>query len=253
MLSLFAHYFTVFVYQPFFNILIAIYYILDQATAGEGDMGITVIIFAVVVRIILLPMSLSGDKSAAEKRAISETIHHINKTYAHDPERKKKERRRVMKSNPVALISEGFSVLVQLVIVLMLYRIFKTGLEGADMHLLYSFMPDIKQPVNMLFLGQYDLSRPSMTLNFIQSFLIFILESFSMLFSPYPVSRRDFISLGLAMPFVSFFIFLGLPAGKKVFIITTLIFSICLLLIKQLVFWYDLVTSRAAKTAPDAS
>ena len=120
---------------------------------------------------------------------------------------------------------------IQILIALMLWRMFKTGLEGADLHLIYDFTPVGKLPFNLMFLGKFDLSQPSFVLNIIQSFLIFLLETISIITSPYPVSRDDVIRLQLILPVVSFLIFMNLPAGKKLFVITTLIFSIILTIV----------------------
>ena len=50
----------------------------------------------------------------------------------------------MMHGNPGPVISETINITIQVIIILMLYRIFKTGLEGADLHLLYPFMPEVK-------------------------------------------------------------------------------------------------------------
>lgn len=230
--------FATYIYQPFLNILVGIYWLLGQVTGGKPDMGVAVIIFAILIRVLLLPLTLSADRSEKEKRQIVKRIDKIQAQYKNDPENLKKETKKILKSNPGTLISEGITLTIQIIIILMLYRIFKTGLEGADLHLLYSFLPSIDTPINLMFLNQYDLSIPNTFLNLIQSGLIFVFEALQMLFSPIKSSRKDFLSLGLFLPIVSFIIFAMLPAGKKVFIITSIIFSIFLLVIKQIVFWY---------------
>lgn len=243
-----AQIFTIYIYQPFFNILVGIYWLLSQINPVP-DMGIAVIIFAVIVRIIMLPLTLAGDRSEAEKIAIAEKIRVIKKEFSHDPVRRKAEEKKVLKSNPAALISEAITIVIQLIIILMLYRIFKTGLEGADFHLLYDFMPNIPQPINLTFLGKYDLSHSNVTLNILQSLAIFTYEGLHMLLSPHPPSRKEFISVGLILPVASYLIFALLPAGKKLFIITTLVFSIALLLVKQVLFWYHTYLSPASREA----
>lgn len=248
-MQIISHYFTLFIYQPFFNILIFLYWLVGQVSGGVPDMGVAVIIFAVVVRLIMLPLTLHGDKSAAEKRAISLQIKQLKKIYFHDPVKLKQERRRIMRSNPGAIVSETITIAVQFIIILMLYRIFTTGLEGADLHLLYSFAPKVEQPINLMFLGRFDLSHTNLTLNIIQSLFIFTIEALSIILSPHLTTKRDFIYLCLILPAVSFLIFMGLPAGKKVFIITTLSFSILVMIIKQLVFWYHILTGKVEKIA----
>jgi len=237
--------FTLYIYQPFFNILVGIYWLLSRVYS-EPDMGVAVIIFALIVRLIMLPLTLAGDRSEKEKRAIAGKIKSLQKEFAHDPVRFKEEQKKVFRNNPAALISETITITIQVIIVLMLYRIFKTGLEGADLHLLYDFMPNIPQPINLMFMGKYDLSHPNVTLNIVQSLVIFTYEGLHMLLSPYPTSRKEFISVGLIMPVASYLIFALLPAGKKLFIITTILFSTMLLLVKQVLFWYHTYLSPAS-------
>jgi membrane protein insertase Oxa1/YidC/SpoIIIJ len=234
--------FVTYIYQPFFNILVFIYWFLSQS--GIPDMGLAVIIFALVVQIILLPLTLSADRSEKEKAAIASKIKEIEKKYKADPVRLRAETKAIMRSNPGAVIGETINIIIQVIIILMLYRIFKTGLEGADLPLLYSFMPEIKTPINLIFLGKFDLSQTNNTLNLVQSFLIFTIEALHMLFSPDATSRRDFLSLAIFLPITAFIIFMFLPAGKKLFIITSLLFSIFVLLIKQALFWYHTLTGE---------
>jgi hypothetical protein len=125
-------------------------------------------------------------------------------------------------------VAELISLSIQVVIALMLYKIFTTGLVGDDIHLIYPFMPKIDLPFNMLFLGRFDLAHTSFTLNFIQSILILILETISLYTSPFYVSRNEVVRMQLILPTVSFLIFMGLPAGKKLFVITSLVVSILL-------------------------
>ena len=85
-----------------------------------------------------------------------------------------------------------------------------------------------------MFLGKYSLNEPHWQLNIIQSGLIFILETLSVLTSPFPTSRAEVIRMQLTLPIISYLIFSQLPAGKKLFVIVTLIFSIVLTIVKFL-------------------
>ena len=114
----------------------------------------------------------------------------------------------------------------------MLWRIFAKGLPGADLHLLYDFMPDVPQPYNLNFLGLYDLTHPNLKLNLLQSVVIFAVEALTLLSSPFPVTRGEVIRLQFVLPLTSFLIFSQLPAGKKLFVITTLLFSFCFKLLR---------------------
>lgn len=240
--------FVQFFYRPFFNLLVAIYWLMDQATGGKADMGIAVILFTIAFRVLWLPISLSSDRSEKERWEIADKVKQIRKNYRNDPVGEKQATKALLRSNRGVMIASGFNIGLQVMIALMLYRIFATGLGGADFHLLYSFMPKIEKPFNLLFLGQYDLSHPNMTLNMIQSLTILIAELLTNLISPFPATRKD-VTTALALPAISFLIFANLPAGKKLFIITTLCFSILLMLVKQIVFVYHSLSGKFEKLA----
>lgn len=224
--------FILFIYQPFLNLLVFIYWLLGLGSQGQPDMGVAVIILSVIIRVLLLPMSLAGSRSEPRKREIADQVHKLREMYSSDPVKFKQEKKKLFKKSTPVVIGEMISLVVQVVTALMLWKIFATGLKGADLHLLYPFMPDVETPFNLMFLNAYDLTHTSFLLNFIQSLLIFILETLSLYTSPYPTSRSEVVRLQLILPAVSFLIFMGLPAGKKLFVITALCFSIVLTIVK---------------------
>lgn len=224
--------FTLLIYQPFLNVLVFTYWILDKITGGSPDMGIAVIIFTLIVRFLLLPLSLKGHRTEADRRKIMADLDQLRKDYHGDHIGFEKARKELLQKNNQVLYGEFISLTIQVILALMLWKMFKTGLEGADLHLLYPFMPDIETPYNLMFLGKYDLSKPNLTLNVVQSGLIFVLETLSTYYSRYRVTRAEVVRLQLVLPVVAFLLFVGLPAGKKLFVITTLAFSIVLTLIR---------------------
>lgn len=219
------HYFELFIYQPFFNLLVFFYWGLEFITQGNADMGIAVILLTIVVRVLLLPLSLAEQRSEKERKEITEQMRQIEEMYKTDPIGKEKAKKAVIKTNKRILIAELINLIIQVMVALMLWRMFKTGLTGQDIHFLYPFMPDVEQPFNLVFLGKYDLTHASLTLNLIQTLCIFVLESLLIFGSEDEISKKQFVRLQFVLPIISFFIFLFLPAGKKLFVITTLIFS----------------------------
>lgn len=229
------HLFQVFIYQPFLNLLVFIYWLLDLIPGTVADMGIAVVIFTVIIRILMLPLSLRAIRGEKERRQIAEEIHRVEEQYKHDPIRSRDEVKKTFRTNRSVVISELLSLFIQVMISLMLWRIFGQGLPGADLHLIYPWMPEVDFPFNLMFLGRYDLSHPDWHLNLVQSILIFILETLSLYVTPFPVTRGEVVRLQLIMPVISFVIFSQLPAGKKLFVITTLSFSIMLTLGRAIV------------------
>lgn len=231
--------FITLIYQPFLNVLVFFYWMLGLVTDGKPDMGVAVILLTLVVRFLLLPLSLSGDKSEPERRAIAAKVRELELTFSQDPVRLRAEKRKFLRSSRKVLIAEIINLFIQVGIALMLWKIFGTGLSGEDLHLIYPFMPDVETPFNLKFLGIYDLTHSNLTLNILQTFLIFVVETLSVFTSPYPVSKNEVVRLQLVLPFVSFIIFATLPAGKKLFVITSLLFSIVLIVIKAVLYKFQ--------------
>jgi len=226
--------FTTLIYQPFLNILLFFYWLLGLFTQGQPDMGIAVILLTLIIRGLLLPISLSGERTEEERREIARQLHELEEKYREDPQRFQRERKKVFRQKRSVLAGELFSLVIQVMIALMLWRMFGTGLKGGDYNLIYPFMPTIETPFNLEFLGRFDLGRPSLILNAILAFLIFAFETVSVLTSPYPPSRGEVVRLQLTLPIVSFLLFLRLPSGKLLFISVTMIVSIILAIVKYI-------------------
>lgn len=224
--------FETFLYQPFLNLLIGMYWLLQQIPGVDIDMGVTVILFTVLIRVLLLPISVAAHRSEKERREISEKLKNIEREFKDQPERKRLETKNVFAKNRRVFFAEMTSLVIQVSISLILWMIFSKGLTGEDADLVYRFMPKIF-PIpseKLMFMG-FSLWEPHWQLNLFQSLLIFILETLGSYLSPYPVSKQEVVRLQLTLPIISFIIFAFLPGGKKLFVITTLIFSIFLTLV----------------------
>ena len=235
--------FVVLIYQPLLNLLVIIYDGLLYAFPQYADMGIAVVIFTIIFRILWLPISLSADRSEKEKREIADKVEEIKNKYSTDPIERKKQIRTLFRSNPGPVAASAIDLFFQVLIAIMLYRMFSTGLEGSDFNLLYKFIPQPEEPFNLMFLGQFDLTKPNLFLNLLQSILILAVEIIMTISSPFPVTKRD-LSTIILLPIISFFIFMMMPAGKKLFIIATIGFTIVFMLVKQIIFLYHSLGSK---------
>jgi len=239
--------FITFIYQPFFNILVGFYWMLGKVTGEIPDMGIAVIFLTLLIRLLLLPMSLSGQRSEKDRREIAEKIEELDEIYASEPIKLEKGKKKILSKSRGVLITELINLVIQVIVALMLYKIFTTGLEGADLHLIYKFMPEIDLPFNLIFLGKYDLSHTNVTLNLVPSFLIFVLETISGYTSPYFISKNEVVRMQLVLPVVSFLVFMAMPAGKKLFVITSLVVSIILTSYRGIKYKFSIYKDKKIK------
>lgn len=219
-------------YQPFLNALVVIYDVLGQVI-GNADMGIAVIIFSLMIRLLLLPLTLASTQSEDDKRRIGRAYDQIEKGYkTSEPLKFQQLKRNLIKENRSTIRFELINLGIQIAIALILWRIFSKGLEGADLHLLYKWVPQVTEPFNLMFMGIIDLSKPNLNLNLITSALLFLAETLELTFSPLPPTREDRI-VQFLLPIIVFGYLYAMPSGKKLFLITTLTFSICFILLRE--------------------
>lgn len=219
-------------YRPFFNLLVVIYQLLGHFML-QPDMGVAVIFFTIALRIILLPLSLREERSEEEKREIERKMREIKMNFKGLPIQAKEARRQLLRQHQHIFWGEVFNIGLQIWIALMLWRIFSVGLEGEDFHLLYSFIHPPVGGFNLTFLGQIDLAHPSFSLNLLNALLIFVIETLNLEWGILPVSETDRL-VQFIFPAGAFLYLYNMPAGKKLFIITTLLFTLMVMVWKEL-------------------
>lgn len=127
------------------------------------DLGLAIVVFTILVKLILFPLSQKQIKTQIKIKEIEPKINEIKEKYLDKQERavKTMELYKSEKINPFA----GFlPILIQIPIIFALYFIFlRSGFPEINSEILYSF---VKAPldVNMMFLGLLDVSQKSVIL-----------------------------------------------------------------------------------------
>lgn len=243
MLAVLSHWFVLLIYQPLFNLVVFFYWVVDLVT-GDANMGIAVILLTIAIRILLLPQSLYSIKNERKRVGLSMEFESIERSYASDPIELASKKKQLMRSKPLMLIGELINMTIQVMIALMLWRMFATGLSGDDIHLIYSFMPTVSTPFNLIFMG-ISLDHTSWAMNLVLMALLFIMETLSVLAAiPGSISRTRAIKAQLLLPVISLLFFAFMPAGKKLFVITTVIFSIILTAVRLILVRFDLYKKK---------
>ncbi|OGY78793.1 MAG: hypothetical protein A3B74_03320 [Candidatus Kerfeldbacteria bacterium RIFCSPHIGHO2_02_FULL_42_14] len=115
--------FNTILYEPLFNALIYFY-----RTFGD-DMGIAIVVLTLIIKIVLFVPSFSSLKA---QRALQETqpkIEALKQKYQHDKELLGRKLIEFYKENKVNPLSSCLPLLIQLPILIALYRVFFGGLE----------------------------------------------------------------------------------------------------------------------------
>ncbi len=145
--------------EPLYNFLVALYAIVP----GQ-DIGVAIIILTVVIKLILWPLQGRSLKSQRALQELQPKIEELKVKYKDDKEGQAKAMMELYKEEKVNPLSSCLPLLVQLPIILALYRVFLRGLNGeTGVYDLYSFVPD-PGLINPFLFGIVDLSSPNLIL-----------------------------------------------------------------------------------------
>ena len=143
---------TIFV-EPLYNLLVFLVNIVPW-----HDVGLAIILMTVLVKFVLAPLHKKAITGQFRMKQLEPKIKEIKKNY---PDKKEQAAKtfELYKEYNISPLSGCLPVLIQLPIILALYRVFLAGFTFDTFHL-YNF---IQQPetVKLMFLGLFDLTKKS--------------------------------------------------------------------------------------------
>lgn len=149
--------FVLLFYQPLFNFLVGFYFLLG------GDLGLATIVFTAFIRFLIWPWYQDIMRDQIVLAKLQPKIKEIQQKYHQEPQRVNKEILdfyRVNKINPFGMI---LFLVFQIILFLVLFRIFSQIFESRLLDWLYPWMPNPLH-FNPLFLGFLPLNLPNLFL-----------------------------------------------------------------------------------------
>jgi YidC/Oxa1 family membrane protein insertase len=215
------------IYQPLFNILVFLIWLMPN-----NNLGLAIIALTVIMRLLFLPSGIKQGASQEKLRLLQPKIKELQETHKEDKTAQSKAMIDLYKQAGTSPWGACLPIIVQLIVLILLYRVFQIGLTTARFDLLYSFIPH-PSTINTSFLG-IDLSKPDLwilpiiagVLQFIQSKIAMPPKSdkkSSIEENPMMAATNQMIYL---FPIMTIFIARGLPSALAVYWITTSIFMI---------------------------
>ncbi len=204
--------FTTLLYQPVLNALVFIYSLMPF----YKDMGIALIIFTVLMDLLLSPLRVRVKKSEPEQEKIMAELKQAEKDYQDNYIAYQQAKKQIIKKYRKTFNLRGFDLIVEGVYFITLWWVFSQGLPRQEWNLLYSWIPQPSDPINLTFLNLFDLTQVSPTLNLISAVGLFIILFLKTWWKPEKAGRSDYLLLFWA-PFAAYFISSRLPAGQEFF------------------------------------
>lgn len=235
-------------YQPLFNLLIWLHNVIPGADFGFAIIGLTVL-----VKLALWPLSHAALKSQKRLQDIQPKLEELKKKHADDKEALAKSMMELYQGEKVNPLSSCLPLLIQLPILLALFRVLRDG-TISDFSALY---PSIAEPavINNVFLGIFDLAEKSIILaliaggfQFIQTKMLMARRAPKDLRDKKGAKDEDMMaamnkSMMYFMPLVTVVIGASFPAGLTVYWVSNNIITIV----------QQFVAFRKKKEQPDIS
>jgi YidC/Oxa1 family membrane protein insertase len=179
--------FYTFIYEPFYNALVALITVVPYA-----DVGIAVVLLTILVKILLFPLARRASIMQAKVKELAPEMEEIKEKHKEDKQAQTLAMLALYKRENIRPFLSMAVVFIQLPVIFGLYWVFfKGGLPEINVDVLYSFIP-VPEMVNMSFLGLIDMGGKSIVLALIAGVSQFIYSKFVL---PEPPKRSDKPSL----------------------------------------------------------
>lgn len=229
---MFREIFTEILFRPLFNLLV----IFTNIVPGH-NIGIAIILVTICVRLLLLPLSFrqahQAQRHQTKLSALQSELKKIQKKYPNDRQKQAQETMALYRKAGINPAQGCLPLLIQLPILIALYQVFLTEIQGASQQYLYSGI-SATADLQMNFLG-VNLSTPSIVLAVLAGIAQFVLARY---FSPIPpanpTANEQSAQLMASMqrnmtfifPVMTVFIAFQLPAALPLYWVASTLFAI---------------------------
>ncbi len=218
-----------YLYQPLFNALIYIY-----SNIADQNLGWAVVWLTIFLRILLLPLTIISERNAIrEEKAILET-EAASATYKHDKILQKEEMRKVMKKYRISPWAKVFALAIQLLVLVLLYQVFVRGITGEKMAKMLYPIIDFPGKLNTNFYG-FEIGNPhdSIWAGICALYLFFEIMIENRAKKVWHSGQAAFV---FVFPLFIFGALWILPMVKSLFILTSMVFSSIISLMRKVFF-----------------
>jgi YidC/Oxa1 family membrane protein insertase len=214
-------------YRPLFNALIFLYQYFSF-----HDLGIAIILLTIIIRLVLFPLFYKGAKDQAILQRLAPKIKKIQSNHKNDREKQAQAILALYRQHKVNPFSGFLLLLIQLPILIALYRIFLNGFSVEALNNLYSFVSS-PNSLNYLFLGIIDLNKRNIFIVAAAALVQYLQGKLSAIKINKPLKdltaiermSRQMIYLGPILT-ILFLYFFNLPSAVGLYWLTTSAFSV---------------------------
>lgn len=213
-------------YVPLLNFLVILY-----NGPAYSSVGLAVIYLTICLRFFLLPFSIISERNSYKYEKLNKYIKVVSHDFKDDPVARKEHIREMLKIQKINPWASFFLLGFQFLILVLLYQVFTGGMNVDKLSALY---PEVMRPdiINVQFLGLNLTMR-----NWISSLIVagwLFLQIFRSQRQRRELLEKGDIVFRYAFPTMVFVVLFSLPSVKAVFILTSMLFSVVIHLLRPL-------------------
>lgn len=110
-------------------ITIPLGYIIDFIYRVVKNYGLSIIIFTVLIKLLVLPLNLKSQKAMKKQQKIQPVLAELQKKYANDQQKLQQEMMKLYKDNDVSMMGGCLPMLLQFPILIGLYRVIQAPIR----------------------------------------------------------------------------------------------------------------------------
>lgn len=211
------------IYRPLLNLLVWGY----NSVPGH-DVGIVIIALTIVVRLILAPTMHKQLKSQGAMAKLQPKLDEIKTRYKDDKEAQSRAVMELYREHKVNPLGSCLPLLIQLPILIALYQVFNTALNG-NLNGLYHIVSN-PGTINPYFLGLMNLAKPNIGLAVLAGVLQYwqsrLMQSQNKTKPTDATAKAIQWQTMYFLPLFSVFIAWRLPAGLPLYWVVTTLFAV---------------------------
>lgn len=223
-----ASIFNTLISEPFYNGFIFLMDVLPFL-----DAGLIVILFTIIVKLLMLPLSIKASKAQIQMKSSEKDLLLLKEKYKDDKNQLGLKTMEYYKEKGINPFSSIFIILIQLPILIGLYHVFlRSGLPKINTALLYGFVA-VPTSVNMIFVGLFDISQKSIVLALVAGISTYLQVSLSNNTqksasggAESDIAKAMSVQMKYVFPVIMTFIAYSISSAIALYLITSNVFAI---------------------------
>lgn len=211
--------------EPFLNVIVLFY-----ETVAFGNLGVAVIMMTILLRLALFPLTIISERNKAKYERLEEDMEHMKDIYVDDPVKLKEHIRSLLQRHRISPWAKATVLLAQGLVLLGIYTVFNRGIT-TSLDGLYAWVPQPQLPINTIFLGA-DVSIKSFYWSLTVGIVLYLTIVVDQRKHEQILGREDAV-FRYAFPLTIAMVLSLLPMVKALFILTSILFSVCVSFIRH--------------------